>query len=151
MPHRLKECWTAAQVNTVSLPNRLRTKGLWKNYVVMGSPQPFCSFLGCKLQEIVNDISVCSVFTEETEGCTEVVKVMFKSESWLPLCKLAETRSVEMQLIFELIGEGSWGWGLCNSKMLIQEESLIHLPSICGEFPCKRRNGNTKIQKNFQI
>lgn len=90
-----------------------------------------------------------SVFTEETEACTEVV--MYKSESWLPLCKLIETCSVEMQMMFELIEKGGWGWSLCNSKIFIQEESLIHLPSIYGEFPSKQRNGNTKIQKNCPI
>lgn len=43
------------------------------------------------------DISVyCSMLSEETEGCTEVVKVMFKSESWLPLCKLVESHRVEL-------------------------------------------------------
>jgi len=48
----------------------------------------------------------CSIFNAETEGSMEGVQVMFKSESWLPLCKLLETHSIEMYLMSEVIEEG---------------------------------------------
>lgn len=46
-----------------------------------------------------------SIFSEETEGSTEHVQAMFKRESWLLLCTLLKTQSVEMDLTSELVEE----------------------------------------------
>lgn len=76
----LKECSTAAPVDIVSLPNS--TKALGENICANGICRAFPWCFGMQIAGNIKMLGIgvhCSVFTQETGGCTEVIK--FRSES----------------------------------------------------------------------